>query len=71
LTPRYAEITLVVNPGSALLPPPVPRFVCELCRSEAHHNLTLRLSFCPIHGFATKLTEIRPGGYARAHGGSG
>ena len=67
MTARCAEITFVVEPDSAPGPPPVPRFVCELCRSEARHNLTLRLSFCPIHGFATKRTEVRPSGYARAH----
>jgi hypothetical protein len=68
LTPRFAEITFVVEPDGAPLPPPVPRFVCELCRSEARHNLTLRLSFCPIHGFAAELVEIRLTGYARTRG---
>ncbi|MFY9716456.1 MAG: hypothetical protein WAK40_00765 [Thermoplasmata archaeon] len=71
MTPRYAELTFVVEPDGAPLPPPVPRFVCEFCRSGARHNLILRLSFCPIHGFAGSLVEVHPTGYARAHGGSG
>jgi len=65
LTPRYGEITFVVEPCSAPLPPPVPRLVCELCRSRARHNLTLRISFCPVHGVAAELLEIRLTEYAR------
>ena len=68
MTPQYAEITFVAEPGSAPLPPPVPRFVCDLCRSLARHNLTLRISFCPVHGFAAELLESRPTVYARTRG---
>jgi len=71
LTPRHAEITFIVEPGSAPLAPPVPRFVCELCRSRARHNLTLRISFCQVHGFAAELLEIRLTVYARTRGGPG
>jgi hypothetical protein len=34
-------------------------------------NPILRLSFCPIHGFASELRPVRPTGYARAHAGPG
>jgi hypothetical protein len=71
LIPRYAEITFVVEPESTSLSTSPPRFVCERCRSEARHNLTLHISFCPIHGFAGSLVEVHATGYARAHGGSG
>ena len=69
MTPRYAEITFVVEPEDT--PAPAPRFVCERCRSDARHNLTLRISFCPIHGFSARLVEVRPAVYARAHAGPG
>ncbi len=29
--------------------------VCRTCRMEATHNKTLRLSYCPIHGFDSAL----------------
>ena len=68
MTPQYAEITFVVerdNPDST--PPPL-RLVCARCRSEARHNRILRISFCPIHGFAAELLEIRLTVYARTRG---
>ena len=71
MTPRYAEITFLVEPENPPAPAPAPRFVCERCRSDACHNLTLRISFCPIHGFAARLVEVRPAVCARAHAGPG
>jgi hypothetical protein len=65
MTPRYAEITFVVDRESPAPPRSEPRLVCALCRSDIQHNLILRLSFCPIHGFASDLAEIRTTGYAR------
>ena len=65
MTPGYAELTFVVVRGSPLPPRPEPRLVCALCRSDIQHNPILRLSFCPIHGFASDLAEIRMTGYAR------
>jgi hypothetical protein len=29
--------------------------VCRLCNLEAEHNNVLRLSYCPVHGFASPL----------------
>jgi hypothetical protein len=68
MTPPDAEITFVVDRESPPSPRPEPRFVCALCRSDIQHNLILRLSFCPIHGFASDLAEIRTTGYARTRG---
>ena len=68
MIPPYAEITFVVERGSPDSTPIAPRLVCERCRSDAQHNLTLCISCCPIHGFAAELVEIRPTGYARTRG---
>jgi hypothetical protein len=68
LTPQYAEITFVVERENLAPSPPAPRFVCTRCRSDARHNLILRVSFCPIHGFAAGLVEVRLTGYARTRG---
>ena len=71
MTPRYAEITFVVEREGPVTVPPVPRLVCARCRSGARHNPILRISFCPIHGFAAGLVEVRLTGYARARGLAG
>lgn len=71
MTLPYAEITFLVDRGSSDSALIAPRLVCERCRLNAQHNLTLRISFCPIHGFAAGLVEIRLTGYARARGATG
>jgi hypothetical protein len=71
MTPQYAEITFVVEHDSPDSTSLAPRLVCARCRSDARHNLTLRISFCPIHGFAAELVEIRLTGYARTRGPPG
>ena len=71
MTLPYAEITFIVERGSPDSTPLAPRLVCGRCRSHAQHNPTLRISFCPIHGFAAGLVEIRLTGYARALGAAG
>ncbi|HXQ49212.1 MAG TPA: hypothetical protein VN842_05520 [Thermoplasmata archaeon] len=68
MTPRYAEITFVVEQERPAATPPAPRLVCARCRSDARHNLILRISFCPIHGFAAGLVEVRVARYARTRG---
>jgi hypothetical protein len=68
MTPHYAEITLVVEHVSPDSTPLALRLVCARCRSDARHNLTLRISFCPIHGFDAGLVEVRLTGYARTRG---
>jgi hypothetical protein len=68
LTPRYAEITFVVEPESPAATPPAPRFVCARCRSDARHNLILRISFCPIHGLTAGPVEVRLARYAHTRG---
>ncbi|MGC2360084.1 MAG: hypothetical protein WA691_07265 [Thermoplasmata archaeon] len=64
---RYAEITFVVQPRCPSSTPSASRLLCSRCFSEIHRNLTLRLSFCPIHGLAAEVVEVRATGYARAH----
>jgi hypothetical protein len=68
LTPEFAEITFVVEREGPVTTPPAARLVCARCRSDARHNLILRISFCPIHGFAAELAEVRSTGYARTPG---
>ena len=68
MTPQYAEITFIVERDGPVSTPPIPRLVCGRCRSDARHNLILRISFCPIHGFAAGLVEVRLTGYARTRG---
>ena len=71
MTPQYAEISFVVEQEGPAATPPAPRLVCARCRLDARHNLILRISFCPIHGFAAGLVEVRLTGYARARGLAG
>ena len=68
MTPQYAEITFVVEQDRPDTTPLAMRLVCARCRSDARHNPTLRISFCPIHGFAAVLVEVRLSGYARTLG---
>jgi hypothetical protein len=68
MTPQYAEITFVVEHDSPDSTPLAPRLFCASCRSDARHNLALRISFCPIHGFDAGLVEVRLTGYARTRG---
>jgi hypothetical protein len=68
MTPQYAEITFVVEQDRPDSTPLALRLVCARCRSDARHNLTLCISFCPIHGFAAGLVEVRLSGYARTRG---
>ena len=68
MTPRHAEITFVVEREGPVSTPPAPRLVCARCRSDARHNLILRISYCSIHGFAAGLVEVRLTRYARTPG---
>ncbi len=68
MTPQYAEITFVVEQDRPDSTPLGMRLVCSRCRSDARHNLTLRISFCPIRGFAAGLVEVQLTGYARTRG---
>jgi hypothetical protein len=68
MTPPYAEITFVVEDDTRDSPPLARRLVCARSRSDARHNLTLRISFCPIHDFTTGLVEVRLSRYARTRG---
>jgi hypothetical protein len=67
LTALYVESSSIVEPKGPPPGPPAIRLLCERCHSEAHHNPTLRLSFCPTHGFASLLLMVGSIGYARAH----
>ena len=68
MRPQYAEITFVVEREGPLAISAAPRLICSRCRSVARHNLILRISFCPVHGFAAGLVEVRLTRYARTRG---